>query len=82
MSDKIFNVRKNVIEGLGEELIGMLGLSDGDEVEAVKNGNVVVLRKSGKVCFVCGSGDNVTEIGNGRFMCKKCLAAVKTAANM
>ncbi len=82
MSEKIFNVRKNVIEGLGEELISMLGLSDGDEVKAVKNGNAVVLRKSGNVCFVCGGSDKVTEIGNGRFMCKKCLAAVKNAANM
>lgn len=82
MSDKIFNVRKNVIEGLDEELISMLGLSDGDEVKAAENGNAIVLRKSGRVCFVCGGSDGVTEIGNGRFMCKKCLAAVKRAAKM
>ena len=82
MSGKIFNVRKNVIEGLDEELISALRLGDGDEVKAVKNGNAVVLRKSGKVCFVCGGSDDVTEIGNGKVMCKKCLAAVKKAAKM
>ncbi len=81
MSVKLFNVRKNVIEGLDEKLISVLGLSDGDEVEAVTDRNAVLLRKGGKVCFVCGGGD-VTEIGNGRFMCKKCLCAVKKAANM
>lgn len=82
MSGKIFNVRKNVIEGLDEELISILGLNNGDEVKAEKNGSAVVLRKSGKVCFVCGGTDDVTEIGNGKVMCKKCLAAVKKAANI
>ena len=82
MSVKLFNVRKNVIEGLDERLISILKLNDGDEVEAITDRNAVVLRKGGKVCFVCGGSDDVTEIGNGRFMCRKCLAAVKTAANM
>ena len=82
MTAKIFSVKKNVIEGLDEKIMSILKLNDGDEVEAVADRNTVLLRKGGKVCFVCGSGDNVTEIGNGKVMCKKCLTAVKNAAKM
>lgn len=82
MTAKFFSVKKNVIEGLDEKLMSILKLNDGDEVEAVADRNTVLLRKGGKVCFVCGSGDNVEKIGNGKVMCKKCLAAVKKAVNM
>lgn len=62
-----------------DELKTMLNLNDGDEFEMIKTGSEIRIKKSGKMCFLCGSVENVHEWKENRYMCKECAKSVYNA---
>ena len=62
-----------------EMVLHALNLGPDDELEAVYKNNAILINKSGKFCFICGSEENLEELGNNKFACHKCLSALNKA---
>lgn len=58
------------------ELRRTLGIGEKEPLEILVDGEMIVLRKHGPACAVCGSAEGVAKIKNQQ-ICKNCITAIK-----
>lgn len=81
MKKYVLKIEEESFIGLSEDMMKTMKLKSGDEVNVLYNANRLMISKFGPECMVCGESENLCEMGNKKFLCPKCIAALNKSVN-